>query len=80
MHLISAHSPKDIQGKAMGLCQSMMSIGWFFVPIVGSGLANISLYLFYPISALVIFVGFVILYFTHKNTVDQEEEKQVNKQ
>ncbi len=61
MNLCSLSAPKAIQGKAMGLSQSMMSLGWFIVPILGALLGNLDLVLFYPIAAVLLLIACVML-------------------
>jgi MFS transporter, DHA1 family, tetracycline resistance protein len=60
-NLISISSPATVQGKAMGIAQSMMSLGFFLVPIFGSISGSFSIDTFYPISALFLAIGFVTL-------------------
>ncbi len=61
MNLCSLSAPKTIQGKAMGLSQSMMSLGWFIVPIFGAVLGSVEISLFYPIAALFMLVAGLML-------------------
>ncbi len=51
MNLTSIHAPEAIQGKIMGLSQSMMSLGWFVVPLVGAYIGGENIKLFYPAAA-----------------------------
>ena len=60
-NLISISSHATMQGKAMGLAQSMMSLGFFLVPILGGISGAISIDTFYPIAAFFMAVGFCIL-------------------
>ncbi len=60
-NLISTSSSAAVQGKAMGLAQSMMSLGFFLVPILGGISGSVSIDTFYPISAFFMAVGFSIL-------------------
>jgi predicted MFS family arabinose efflux permease len=60
-NLISISSPATAQGKAMGITQSVNSLGFFLVPILGALTGAISIYTFYPIAALFLGVGYVIL-------------------
>ncbi len=61
LNLLSIASPKSIQGKTMGLSQSMMSLAWFLVPIAGSALGNVNVNLFYPIAAMFLFFAWILL-------------------
>lgn len=61
LNLISIASPKSIQGKTMGLSQSMMSFAWFLVPIAGGILGNVNVSLFYPIAAIFSIFAWVLL-------------------
>ncbi len=65
-NLISISSAANVQGKAMGIAQSMFSLGLFLVPILGALTGAISIYTFYPISALFLFLGLYILQTTKK--------------
>lgn len=60
-NLISISSPVTVQGKVMGLAQSMISLGFFLVPIFGAISGAISINTFYPISAIFMAVGLLIL-------------------
>lgn len=51
MSLVSIHAPEKIQGKVMGLSQSMMSLGFVFVPFIGAAIGGTDPELFYPLSA-----------------------------
>lgn len=62
MNLLSLSAPNAIQGKAMGLGQSTMSLGWLIVPVFGSILSDIDFVLFYPMAALIVLIGYLILY------------------
>ncbi|MBS0604753.1 MAG: MFS transporter [Verrucomicrobia bacterium] len=61
MNLCSMAAPKAIQGKAMGLSQSMMSLGWMVVPVFASSVGNFDISVFYPSAALFIFLALVTL-------------------
>lgn len=61
MNLISIHAAGNIQGTTMGITQSFNSLGFFIVPMIGSVLGGINAKLFYPISAALIFLGFILL-------------------
>lgn len=65
-NLISLSAPAEIQGKAMGIAQSMISLGFFLVPIFGGISGAISVHTFYPLAAFFMIVGFFILYFSKK--------------
>lgn len=60
-NLISLSSNATSQGKAMGITQSVNSFGFFLVPILGAFTGAISIYTFYPIAALFLGIGYVIL-------------------
>ncbi len=60
-NIISIATPKNIQGKAMGITQSMMALGFFLVPILGGIIGAISIDTFFPISAFFLFIGLMIL-------------------
>jgi MFS family permease len=60
-NLISISSHTTAQGKAMGITQSVNSLGFFLVPILGAFTGAISIYTFYPIAALFLGIGYVIL-------------------
>ncbi len=63
MNLCSMSAPKAVQGKAMGLSQSMMSFGWFLVPAFGAAMGNYDISLFYPIAAMFIMIACLLLIF-----------------
>lgn len=60
-NLISISSQATSQGKAMGITQSVNSLGFFLVPILGAFTGAISIYTFYPIAAFFLGVGYLIL-------------------
>lgn len=60
-NLISISSSSAIQGKAMGIAQSMMSLGFFLVPIFGGITGAISINTIYPIAACFMAFGLYIL-------------------
>lgn len=61
LNLVSIAAPQAIQGKAMGLSQSMMSLSWVLVPIAGSVLGNLNVNLFYPIAAVLLLFAWILL-------------------
>ncbi len=61
-NFISLSAPAHVQGKAMGLAQSMISLGSFLVPILGALFGAISIYTFYPAAATFLLLGLIILY------------------
>lgn len=63
MNLCSACAPIAIQGKVMGLSQSMMSLGWCLVPAFAAGMSNLNMALFYPMAALFLLAACVVLNF-----------------
>lgn len=76
MNLMSMAAPKDVQGKVMGLSQSMMSLGW----IVSSGTAAIlnrysikSIYWFTTGCLVITFIFLISIYLYHKGKGIEEE-------
>lgn len=63
LNLISISAPQEIQGKAMGLSQSVMSLGWFFVPVVGAIFGRFEPHVLYGIAAIFFAGGATILGF-----------------
>ena len=63
MNLASIHAPENIQGKVMGFSQSMMSLGFVIVPIIGGYVGGVDANWFYPISATLILFNFLLLFF-----------------
>ena len=61
MNLASIHAPANIQGKIMGLSQSMISLGFFIVPIIGSLLGAKDPRWFYPTAGALTCLGLLIL-------------------
>ncbi len=61
MNLVSIHASDEDQGKIMGLSQSMFSLAWFIVPVIGGVIGGQNQDLFYPVAALFILVVFVLL-------------------
>lgn len=61
MNLISIHAAGNIQGTTMGITQSFNSLGFLIVPIIGGVLGGVNAKLFYPLSAALIFIGFILL-------------------
>lgn len=61
MNLCSLAAPKGIQGKAMGLTQSMMSLAWVIVPLIGSSVGNINHSFIYVVAAAFLFLALVVL-------------------
>ncbi|MDN3506999.1 MAG: MFS transporter [Simkaniaceae bacterium] len=62
MNLASIHAPDDVQGKVMGLSQSMMSLGFVIVPIIGGVVGGLDATWFYPISAALILINVLLLF------------------
>ena len=60
-NLISTASKATSQGKAMGITQSVNSLGFFLLPILGALTCAISVYTFYPTAALFLAIGYLIL-------------------
>lgn len=56
-NLISISASAKIQGKSMGIAQSMMSFGEFLVPVLGGITSALSLSSVYPIAALCLWIG-----------------------
>jgi MFS transporter, DHA1 family, tetracycline resistance protein len=61
LNLISLSASAHIQGKAMGMGQSMIALGSIFVPFMGGILGNTDIRLLYPISAIIMSLGFCLL-------------------
>jgi len=70
MNLASIHAPADVQGKVMGISQSMMSLGFVIVPIIGAYVGGKNAHWFYPISAVLLFACFLMLFFTKEKMVE----------
>lgn len=68
LNLISINAPLEIQGKAMGMGQSMISLGSIFVPFLGGAIGELNLRLFYPIAACLILFGLILLFLNRKKT------------
>lgn len=66
MNLASIHAPDDIQGKIMGLSQSMMSLGFVIVPAIGSYLGATDPKWFYPISGMISATALLVLLLQRK--------------
>ncbi len=66
LNLISTIADASVQGKVMGLSQSVICLGWVIVSIVAAIISAISLEIIYPFTALALFIGFIILV-TSKN-------------
>jgi DHA1 family tetracycline resistance protein-like MFS transporter len=60
-NLISISAPAIAQGKTMGITQSLNSLGFFLVPILGALTGAVSIYTFYLMAALFLGVGYAIL-------------------
>ncbi|MEM8629008.1 MAG: MFS transporter [Chlamydiota bacterium] len=60
-NFISLRAPSHMQGKAMGIAQSMISLGFFLVPILGALTGSISVATFYPVAALFLCLGSIVL-------------------
>jgi len=69
MNLASIHAPDAIQGKVMGLSQSMMSLGFVIVPIIGGYVGGINANWFYPISAVLILINVLLLFFNNEKEI-----------
>lgn len=61
MSLTSIHAPEKIQGKVMGLTQSMLSLAFIFVPMMGGVVGGANAALFYPLSAGLCAICLIIL-------------------
>ena len=62
MNLVSINAPANIQGKINGISQSVMSLGWIIVPILGGITGSTYIHLFYPLSAALILLAVVVLF------------------
>lgn len=56
MNLASIHAPKNVQGKIMGISQSMMSLAWVITPLIGALIGGNNPRLFYPTAG-----GFIVI-------------------
>lgn len=63
MNLASINAPDSVQGKVMGISQSVMSVGWIFVPIIGGIVSSGFIHLIFPLSAIFLFLGSIIIFF-----------------
>jgi len=63
MTLTSVHAPEVVQGKVMGLSQSMGSFAWVIVPIMGGLTGAKDIRFFYPVAAFLMGVGLALLFF-----------------
>lgn len=61
MNLASIHAPENVQGKVMGLSQSMMSLSFIFVPIIGGYIGGIEPVWFYPLAAILMLINILLL-------------------
>ncbi|MCF7806813.1 MAG: MFS transporter [Simkaniaceae bacterium] len=67
LNLISFSAPINMQGKVMGLSQSMMALGWIVGPLLGGLLsAEINIDWIYYVAALFLLIALVIL-LAHQN-------------
>jgi len=75
MNLTSMHAPAEVQGKVMGLTQSMLSVGWTFTPLIGgfTGAKNIDL--FYPASATLMGVALILMLIQSKRASIENTER-----
>ena len=62
MNLASINAPEGIQGKVMGLSQSMMSFGWMIVPLIGGFVGGKAAFLFYPLAGLLVLLASLVLF------------------
>lgn len=63
MNLASINAPAGVQGKVMGMSQSVMSLGWILVPILGATMGSNFTSLFYPVSGILILLGALVIFF-----------------
>lgn len=63
MNLASINAPDSVQGKVMGISQSVMSIAWIIVPIFGGIIGSNFIHLTFPISAIFLFLGTLVIFF-----------------
>lgn len=79
MNLASIHAPEAIQGKIMGLSQSMMSLGWILVPLIGGYVGAKNTLLFYPLSALFMGLGALLLFvYRSKHKASSHKDSEVH--
>jgi DHA1 family tetracycline resistance protein-like MFS transporter len=67
LNLVSSAAAPSIQGKAMGFSQSVQSLAGVFVPFLGGFIADASIALIYPFSALVLFLSMLFCAFMRKH-------------
>lgn len=65
LSIISLCSTEDVQGKVMGLSQSVGSISMLLAPLIAGVVAAYKIQFVYPIAALLIFVATVVLSIVH---------------
>lgn len=71
-NLISLNAPQRQQGKAMGLAQSMNSLAFFLVPILGAITGAVTIYSFYPVAAFFMILGLLLLLFGNEPSLEKE--------
>ena len=80
LNLTSLAASSDIQGKVMGLSQSIMSFGWIFSSILGLILVQLNMYYLYWAAAIFLSIATLLLfwmYFSHKvHHVSEEPVKE----
>ncbi len=64
--LISLHAPESVQGSIMGLSQSVVTVGQFAAPVVGSFASLQNVPIFYCIAALSTLIAFVLYQFVYR--------------
>lgn len=61
MNLASINAPEAVQGKIMGISQSMMAFAWILVPLIGGFMGGKAPGFFYAISGTFLLIGALIL-------------------
>lgn len=68
MHLTSMAASNDIQGKVMGLNQSMLALGGLVSPLLGAAIGAINTQLFYPAAGCLLAVALCITFVQKRKT------------
>jgi predicted MFS family arabinose efflux permease len=66
LNIVSSSATPGMQGKAMGFSQSFQALAAVLVPFLGGELANISVGLIFPLSAILLFVASSLVYLAKK--------------
>lgn len=74
MHLTSMLAPEGIQGKVMGLNQSMLALGGICTPFIGGLTGAINIHFFYPVAAALLAVSLGIIFVQKRKTPSTHTE------